>query len=67
MATIGTIYCPEPTCRSKMVKRTNMTNYKQFYSCSRWPDCSETMPIPEREKLLDGGYVELPGFETEGN
>lgn len=65
MPRILTYYCPDLTCRSKMVKRQNKDTGALFYGCSRWPDCTATIPIPEREKMLAAGSAELPGFETE--
>lgn len=65
MPRILTYYCPEPTCRSPMVKRKNKATGQLFYACSEYPRCKATIPIPEREKMLLAGATELPGFETE--
>lgn len=63
MPRILTYYCPDLTCHSKMVKRSRGPQ-GAHYAC---PECKATIPIPEREKMLMAGAVELPGFETEGN
>lgn len=60
------IRCPLPSCGDEMVKRRNKKTGGLFLGCKRWPFCTETMEIPEREKMLAAGAQELPGFETEG-
>ncbi len=47
-----------------MVKRVNGQNGSTFYGCSRYPECTETKAVPERERMLAAGMAELPGFET---
>lgn len=65
MPRIMTYYCPELSCRARMVKRQNKKDGGMFYGCSRWPNCKATISIPEREKMIELGATELPGFETE--
>lgn len=55
-------YCPEPSCRTRMTKRRKPSG-GEHYLCVI---CGQTIEIPEREKLLEAGALEMPGFETEG-
>lgn len=57
-------YCPILACRAPMVRRTNKASGREFYGCSRWPDCAGTIEIPERERMIELGAQPLPGFET---
>ena len=51
-----------PKCNVPMVKvrSANRKTSPDFYGCSAGPECTYTMPIPEREKMLDIGAPELP-------
>jgi hypothetical protein len=53
-------YCPELSCRARMVKRRKPGG-GQHYVCST---CRSTIEIPEREKMILAGMPELPGFTT---
>lgn len=55
-------FCPDMTCRAPMTKRRKPGG-GEHYVCRA---CRETIEIPEREKLLEMGAEQLPGFETEG-
>lgn len=59
------IRCPDQTCREPMVRRHNGKTGEEFYGCSRYPDCKETMPVPESIRLREAGAPELPGFSTD--
>ncbi len=62
MVTVGTYRCPTPSCLRPLVRRR--TGGKPWYLWCQF--CRQGHDIPEREKMLKAGAVELPGFETEG-
>lgn len=61
--TRGTIQVQCPECGAPMVVRTNRLNGSEFLGCSRYPDCTETRPLPEDVRMRAAGAQTLPGFD----
>lgn len=48
---------PCPRCGSKLTERVNRETERPFWGCSRWPDCTFTMSLPESVKLRRAGQI----------
>ena len=61
---VGTVRCPELTCRAPMIRQTNRRDGSEFFGCCRFPVCRETREIPEHVLLTERGAEQLPGFDS---
>jgi ssDNA-binding Zn-finger/Zn-ribbon topoisomerase 1 len=52
-----------PACGADMVIRVNRTTKERFLACPRYPNCTETAPLPEDVKMREAGAKPLPGME----
>lgn len=48
---IGRIVVACKVCAADMVVRTNRENGSEFLGCSKWPECTETRPLPESIRM----------------
>ncbi len=68
MTAPGKIRCPNaPACSGQMVRHSiPASRWSQAGTelrCWNWPDCDQTMPIPEAVKLREAGAPDLGLFD----
>lgn len=47
------------TCGALMVQRENSRDGSRFWGCKAYPECTQTAPITETEKLIAAGVPTL--------